>query len=377
MSIFNRAELLKFTDATLGALLCRVLGSAHHRLHDEPVPGPIQRSDVRRVLVIRPGGMGDMIVLIPVLKRLQEALPGAELTLVCERRNLDVLRLAGLEAITRVYDRRPFLFLALLREQRFDIAIDTEQFHHFSTLFAWWSRAPVRIGFKINPLRNPLYTHLVSYATDGAELNEFARLLAPLGLSADGLRFEGCLADRSLPVPASVDTAIAHAGGTGRFAAIHPGASTPFKVWPTDRFAELARRLQDEHGVGTVLLGGGDSQAAAATVANDPGLTMTSRMGPLDLEQTAAVIRAARVFIGSDSGLGHLAVALGVPTVVLFGPSDPLKWGWTGPRHAVVSRHLPCAPCFIFGYHKPCRRVACMTQLDVPAVLEAVRTVLR
>jgi ADP-heptose:LPS heptosyltransferase len=66
-----------------------------------------------------------------------------------------------------------------------------------------------------------------------------------------------------------------------------------------------------------------------------------------------------------------VAVALGTPTVVLFGATDPRKWGVSDERHAVVARPLPCSPCCIFGYNKPCRHVACMNGIDADTVIES------
>lgn len=104
--------------------------------------------------------------------------------------------------------------------------------------------------------------------------------------------------------------------------------------------------------------------------------SLVSLAGGLSLAETAAVIRAAGLFIGGDSGLGHLAVALGTPTVLLFGPSDHQKWGHAGVRHAVIRRPVACAPCFIFGYHRPCRTIACMRGITVDQVVAAARQLL-
>jgi ADP-heptose:LPS heptosyltransferase len=69
-------------------------------------------------------------------------------------------------------------------------------------------------------------------------------------------------------------------------------------------------------------------------------------------------------------------VALGRPSVTLFGATDPLKWGAQGDRHRTVHKEMPCAPCCIFGYRKPCRSVACMQSITVADVLTACRQVL-
>ena len=94
--------------------------------------------------------------------------------------------------------------------------------------------------------------------------------------------------------------------------------------------------------------------------------------GRLDLASTAAVLARSGLLVGPDSGIAHLAVAVGSRAIVLFGPSDPLKWGPPPDRGIALRESLPCSPCSMFGYTKPCRRYACMSALSVDRVLAAV-----
>jgi len=124
------------------------------------------------------------------------------------------------------------------------------------------------------------------------------------------------------------------------------------------------------------LVGGKADAEVAGNIARQSGLgeRVVVLAGGLSLAQMAGLLQRAALFIGGDSGLAHLAVALGTPTVVLFGPSDPMKWGVRGPRHAVVLKKMSCAPCFIFGYHKPCRSIQCMADISVDDVMEGCRS---
>jgi ADP-heptose:LPS heptosyltransferase len=273
-----------------------------------------------------------------------------------------------------VYDSNPLKFLWQLRHRQYDVAVDTEQFHHFSAIFALRSRAGTRIGFKINPIRNPLYTHLVNYAPDAPEGEQFMRLLEPLGITNTCYDLESALANLKLELPAPVSAEI-KAAATGRYAVVHAGASSVHKLWTPDNYVELAKLLHEKRGLSVVLVGGKGERRISGYILEHTGKSecgIISFAGDLDLETTAAVIKHAAVFVGSDSGLAHLAVALGIPTVVLFGPSDHLKWGFTDHHHAVVRADLPCSPCFIFGYHKPCRTISCMNRIKVEQVLLAV-----
>jgi len=375
----SRTDLLKAADATVGAALCRMLGRLHFAIHGDEVAEDIPPDRVRRILVIRPGGMGDMIILLPILRALQARFPAAEIDLVCERRNVDVLRLRGLEARALPYDSNPVRFLHRLRRRKYDVAVDTEQFHNFSAIFGLFSGAPVRIGFKVNPIRNPLYSHLVNYELDGPEGKQFMRLLEPLGIvnaSPDG---EGDMREADLSLPGPIQDELRAVAPTGGFAVLNPGSSTVYKVWRTERFAELAGRLHAEYGMAVVLTGSRKEAKLGAALAGsirDMKCPVLSLAGRLTLGQTAAVLKQARLFVGCDSGLSHLAATLGVPSAVIFGPSDHRKWGVQNARHAVVRKSLPCAPCFIFGYHRPCRTIACMRGVTVEDVMAACRKVL-
>lgn len=353
----------------MGPVLCRILGSLNFLAGGESGIEDIRPDVARRILVIRPGGMGDMIILLPVIKALRERFPDAIIDIVCEKRNLDILKIGGLEESAIAYDSNPLLFLRRLRRRKYDVVVDTEQFHHFSAVFALISRAPVRIGFKINPRRNPLYTHLVNYALDEPESEQFMKLLEPLDIKGAGYNLEGAFSSANIQIPPL----------SGPFAVVHPGGSTIYKLWETGKFIELVKSLHELHGLSVVFVGGRNDRKVTNRILDgvkQAGCRTVSYTGKLSIAMTAGVMRQAELFIGSDSGLAHLATGLGLPTVVLFGPSDHLKWGVADARHAVVRRNLSCSPCFIFGYHKPCRTIACMRQISVKDVLEAVEKVI-
>lgn len=363
-----RVRLLKILDVTVGFFLCWTTGYFLHLFRRNAPAGAsgMPRLDaIRRILVIRPGGMGDMILLQPMLRTLRQRCPLVEIDLVCEKRNRDIPALAGQSGRVLLYDAHPFGLISALRRGRYDVVIDTEQFHYFSVMMAILSRAPVRIGFKINPGRNTLYTHLVNYDLEGYEAGEFMRLLVPLGIRDEAV-VKGCL------------TRPGRTEGRSGAVVIHVGASTRYKHWATGKFVDLVKRLAGAEGYASgpiILVGGRRETGLAGDISRQAGLGDRVKVmaGSLTIPQTADLIGSASLFIGGDSGLAHLAVALGTPTVVMFGPSDHKKWGASGPGNVVVRTELPCSPCFIFGYHKFCHSIACMSGITVEHVMTAVR----
>lgn len=370
--MLSRPAILKFLDSLLGPFFCRLLSSPQQETEYpaiETLDGP--------VLLIRPGGIGDAVMTLPLLSVLRKALPKRKIHVLCEGRNRDLYQLADPDLHLMSYDTRPFETLRYLRSTGYSIVFDTEQYHHFSAVMAALTRAPIRAGFKINTRRNALYTHLTGYDLDGAEDMQFARLAAAV-IPEEHIHLPdkfGLLAQADLPLPSFSDE-VNRAVQAGCLAVVHAGGSVPEKRWHTERYAALCDRLADIWNLQPVLIGGASDKALANSImqlARKPPLNLC---GKLELSATAALCRAARVFIGPDSGIAHLATATGTASVVLFGPSDPGKWG-PGKQGRVVRHPVPCGPCAIFGYNKPCRTYACMDLITVDDVMQATDSLLQ
>ncbi len=361
--MLTRPDALKRIDALLGPALCRVFARTQRALRY-----PALESLGGALLVVRPGGIGDAVMTLPMLSSLRAALPGREVDVLCESRNRALYRLADPALRLLSYDTDPFGTLLALRRRGYALVLDTEQYHHFSAVLAAWTRAPLRVGFKINARRNALYTHLVGYDLDGPEDRQFGRLAAAVLDPLPPLpEKHGLLAAAALPPLAP------HGGGAAAapLAAVHAGGSVPEKRWAAEKYAALCDQLAERFGLAPVLLGGAADRTFARTIRRLCRRPPEDACGTCDLSGTAALCRAASVFVGPDSGIAHLASAVGTPCVVLFGPSDPAKWG-PGEQGRVVRHPVPCGPCAIFGYNKPCRIHACMEGIAVESVLEAV-----
>lgn len=133
---------------------------------------------------------------------------------------------------------------------------------------------------------------------------------------------------------------LALTGDTGRkVLVIHPGSGSPKKNWPADRFATLARRLRDECSyVPVFVLGEADSIVMAELAGVAPEIAVLTGC---DLLEVASMLVACQGYVGNDSGITHLAASLGIPTVALFGPSDPAIWGPRGENVRVIRSEGP------------------------------------
>src|SRR5207302_6593132 len=109
------------------------------------------------------------------------------------------------------------------------------------------------------------------------------------------------------------------------FVVLHPGSGSPVKNWPAERFGQVMDGLMRQHGMPSVVLGG-PADAEVLQILHDRGTPGSPVVVDRPLLVVAAILQRAVAFLGNDSGLAHLAGLLGVPTLALFGPSDPVLW---------------------------------------------------
>ena len=178
----------------------------------------------------------------------------------------------------------------------------------------------------------------------------------------------------------------------GPLIAIHPGAGwySRARIWPVENFAAVARGLIESHGAAVIVLGGPDEQESATALKElvdgeaDEGRVL-NLAGRTSIHETAALLEHCDLFLGNDSGPMHIASAVRTPVVAVFGPSNIRAWEPYTPRgeakrHVIVSRDLPCMPCFYrkhsLGLREGCGPRPCLTGLVPRRVLEACRAML-
>ena len=133
--------------------------------------------------------------------------------------------------------------------------------------------------------------------------------------------------------------------GDGPLVVVHPGASAPNKLWPGERFAAVCDDAQGRMGARVLLLGG-PREAGVLELIRSAMLTPATVLdGPVSVRELAALLQAADLFLGHDSGPMHLAAAVGTPVVALFGAASPVQWGPRGEGHQVVRPSMPCQAC--------------------------------
>ena len=320
------------------------------------------------VLLIRPGGIGDAVLLIPTILSLRAAFPKIQIDILAEKRNSQIFHLSP--AVNSVYCYDQLADFRQVLTSRYDLVIDTEQWHHLSAIFARLIRSRRKIGFGTNA-RSKMFTDVVGYSHATYEVKSFFNLLQPLQLNShQGAAFP------CLEFPSSVKTSAQLLGDdVGDYVVLFPGASIQERRWGTDRFSALAARFV-EQGMKVVIVGGAEDSLAGEKIATAVSGVITLA-GKTSLLETASILQDSVLLVSGDSGILHIGVGLAVPTVSLFGPGIAAKWAPQGESHRVINLEIPCSPCTQFGTTPACPIGAkCLQEISVPEVFSASKELL-
>jgi heptosyltransferase-2 len=363
------------------AVLAAAAGVARRLDRRAPTPAP----EVRRILLCATGGLGNAVLLQPLVRTLRSGCPGARIHLMLtSRAAADLVRALGwVDRVTTVDEdewhagnailRR---FAGPLRAERPDWVLRTfltAPATRRGSLAAWLSGAPVRVAYGTAGA-NPFETHVLADDPTLPETDRHLALAEALGLARprDGRR-------ERAPEEGSAWAArfvAAHAPGRV-LVGLHPGSDPRFtaKRWSAVRFGELAAAIEARLGARAVVFGGADDGDAVDVVLRSAGGRALAARGQ-DIGATAGLMARCAAFVSNDSGLMHVAGLLGVPTVALFGPSDPVKNRPLGHRTRVLRLGLPCSPCSKEHAMNVCDHHDCLRTLETGPVLQALEAIL-
>jgi ADP-heptose:LPS heptosyltransferase len=327
------------------------------------------RFEAERIGIIKLGAIGDVVNSLPFVNRLRDAAPDARITWVIAP--LSHALVAGHPAVDEflVADvKQPGQWDAIvggLRERRFDLVIDLQRILK-SALLGLASGAPRRVGFDRARSKEGAWmfaTHRIApNPNPGVTVDQYLEFADFLGCPQTEPRFDLPVA----PFPAA-------ASGERRVV-VHVGATKPANRWDLDKWTALCRRLVMDLGATVHLTGASAERAELERLVKTLGAAGSGAFvhaGKLSLKETGGLIRSSRLFIGSDTGPLHMAVALGTPVVALFGAPDPRRTGpWRRPE-AVLVHAVPCSPC----RRRECNVAGhpCMRDLEVSTVFERAR----
>ena len=269
------------------------------------------------VLVLRALGLGDLLTGVPALRAIADAFPGYGRLLACPRSLEPLARLTG--AVDEVVRAAAFTPLPESVEHA-DVAVNLHgsgpQSHRM--LLATRPRGLIAYRNDEAGVGGPIFD------AREYEVVRWCRLLEEHGIAADPANLHLDVPDAGLPADVRGATII------------HPGAASPSRRWPEERFAAVAR-AETARGRRVLVTGGSSEVVLACRVGRLAGLRPDDIWaGRTDLVQLASLVAAAGRVVSGDTGVAHLATAVGTPSVILFGPTSPERWG---PPPALRGRH--------------------------------------
>jgi len=340
----------------------------------EETHGIFPKEQIQRILLIRPGGLGDAVLLAPMIDAVRTHYEGAVLEILAEVRNGDIFRCEGsLADRLYFYDRGVDLFRVLRRS--YDLIIDTEQSHYLSALVARLIQAKYRVGFGTNE-RRILFHRRVDYCQEDYEINSFLHLMEAI----TGATFSFHPDRPFFPKPGKEEefkTQESVSPKKPMRVLMAPGATIPERKWGWEKYRELVKRFLDR-GVEVVLIGGPMDRSESKHITDHLVGPLVDLTGQTSLNDLWKVIGEGDLLISCDTGVLHLAYGVGTPSLSLFGAGSEVKWAPKGKRHRSINKHFSCSPCTVFGVTPPCPiEVACLETISVEEVEEAAWKLLK
>ncbi len=325
---------------------------------------------VKRILIIKPSALGDIVHSLPFLAAVKKGFPHASIDWVVAHGLHRFLE--GHPMIDRLWvikkdewkktDRLKKTLGEIntlrkgLKAAEYDISIDLSGLFR-SGVISWFSNAPMRLGFRESDEGSPFfYTHKVHGSMNIHAIDRYLEIAKFMGCPADRIEYPFAPFDPDPPILDSLPE---------KFAVICPSAGKPANRWPADRFGILASRLDIPC---VVIAGPNETEIADEVELNSKGnaISIAGRTGLKDL---IAIISKAEFFICNDTGPMHIAAALDIPVFAVFGPANPVRTGPYGPMHTIIRKKIECSPCYA---KKPCNNFMCMNEIHVEDVLHAI-----
>lgn len=366
--------LAKALDRRLGGLLGGMLGAV-----DALAPARSETAGtVRRILISKFWGVGNWALLRPIVRDVRDRWPDAEVTIATFACNVPLVEdlaesLVLVRATSMARTVRDLTDgAARLRRTPPDLALDFEPFARSGALLARLGRATQRVGFGTGESgRDGLYTVRVPFRADAHASRSFRDLVeaagvahAPyvpgaLGSDARGRRELEPLQGRSEP-----------------YVLVHPGSGDNFpgRRWSPAGFAAVGRTAR-EAGRGVFVTGSESERGVVEEVSGATGEGAVPLAGRLSLRGLIALLEGAEALVSNDTGPVHLASALAVPTLALYGPNTPVLYGPLANGSRSFYRALPCSPCLTAKSYRSsrCRVHTCMESISTGQVTMALR----
>lgn len=361
-----------------------ILGELYFRLGIRLIPDGRYELDpdgIKRICIFGTSGIGNLIMLTPMIRTLRASIPDSKITVVVLPNGAkDVLD--GSPLVDKVIEMDSKQIIKDIRHNFPDLTIAATHRGFMRAKEAFRTGAFWRLGFKYDHRNRKdtsfLFTQSVNYEEAKHEVEQGLDLIRPLGFpEIRELYMHVEDSDREFADKLLLDEGIDKNDLVfGLYTGLDP-SNPKGRCWHLDRFAELGDRIIEKYKCKIIIVGGAGEKPTAEKLSELMQNKPVILTGKTTLRQVAAVAERCRLFISSDGGLMHVASAMGVPVIGIFGPTDWVSHAPYGKKCLVVKSDYHCSPC-----HKPHREMAkcdhfsCLENISVDMVIEAVNNVL-
>jgi heptosyltransferase-3 len=314
--------------------------------------------EIRSILLIQLGDIGDVVLTTPTLRTLRQNFPASNLVVVTRERSKELLEdspwVSHVVPIKKK-DRNLALeiafqirFFSRLRKNSFDAAIELRTGTR-GAILSCLSGARYRIGRYADDgklWRNRVFTHLVRPKN---ELSQYSaehslNILAPFNVTIESRKPELFVSSEKQK---RADIILRREGVYigDPIIAIQPFALWKYKEWGVNKYIKLIDFIGTEYGFPILITGTAEERKRAEEIANRCRVNVRNLAGKTSIGEYAALLKACSLLIGGDSGGIHVAAAVGTPTLSIFGPSSALNWAPKGSKHHVIHKDWSCVPC--------------------------------
>jgi lipopolysaccharide heptosyltransferase II len=350
-----------------------------------------------KILLINPFGIGDVLFTTPIIHTLKDAFPAIKIGYLCNRRTEPILRNNPFLDYIFVYERDEFKglrkksfflwlkkmvsFLNSIKKEHFDLSLDFSLNTQYG-FFARWAGIRSRIGYDFKK-RGWFLTKRISLSGYSQKhiVEYYADLLKYLGLDLKYSNLELYVTEEDKKYIQNILAGEGIKEG-GSLIGIFPGAGRSWgreaklKHWPAENFAKLADKIVENYQAKIIIMGDFFEDKLAKEVTSHMHSKAIDFTGKTTIGQLAGLLSKMRLVITNDGGPLHMAVAMGVKTVSIFGPVNEKVYGPypPSPEHIVIKKDISCRPCYQQFRMPECKRNReCLINISVDEVCEAIR----
>lgn len=338
------------------------------------------------ILIIKPSSLGDIVLALPALSALRRSFPDAKISwlirpefaaLVENHPHLDEIIPFDRKFLGKAWFHPGalsalVLLIRRLRNGRFDVVLDFQGLFRTASL-AWLSGCRKRFGRAgAREFAHLFYTHKIPQDMNCPHLVDYyLNMVRALGAGDIGAEFVLPETFEALESVAGLLTS--HKVAADNYAVLVPGSAHEDKCWPTERFAQLADKVAEQFGLSIVATGTEPEANIVEDLREKARVRVANLAGKTSLRELITLLGRARVVVSNDTGPGHIAAAAGVPLVLMFGRSNPVRVAPYGRKECVVAidpegrgldinssdpRHDIKAICVERVYEKVCEQLA-------------------